>query len=1115
MNGIFKNTLFRLNAITLICFPSGVLAESPWKVADGSTLNVTSNYTAETQGDYPLYAAGAGSHLVINPGLSFGSKQTGLDVAQGIDGATLELNNNTIVANNNNSRGIYLSNSQLTMTGGSIITLGESSPALEAVAGATVSLDNVQLNTNNSALNDTLIVNGSKLEADSVLIQSDGTGTGLRITGDSDVTLNNTEVSMTGLNSIAALYVDQGKVNADSLRIFATGSYGLQAKGLNETTAPDITLNQGQITITNGVGVDVENSHITLNNTRVGTLGTQESAHAVNLKGNAQAEVTGGQYETKGETSHAITLQDASASVTASGVKLYTYGANAYGLDVNDGQAALSNGQIKTYGKYGHGIVSHADDVRIDSSSVNTMGEGAIAAAATGGGAIQIADSNFTTLGEAAYGLAVNSGSAISADNLNITTSGAYAHGLYLEGGDINLLNSSVNVQGSLTSLIYANGDTLTGKSQVTIDNGTLTTTNSTGIIANGADLSVTLQNGTQLTAGNGLLASSNSRVSDAVYYSNIDLVADNNVVLNGNIKAQMPSTLNLSLRNQSVWNGAALNATDVAVDNSSHWNISGSSLVANLNNAGQVVFMPKEGTQSVLTVRQNYTGNGGTLVFNTVLGDENSETNKMVVEGDTAGTTNVVVNNLGGKGDYTQGNGIELIRVAGNSAGEFVQQGRIVAGAYDYSLMRGQGDAQPNWYLSNKKPEMPDEDDKEVPPVDNGNLGDNDTPGGDGNPGGSGGDGNPGGSGDPADDGPRLDEVVKDDIEPDDGIKQPQLPPTGPGVNDRDLALRPESGVYLANFEAANNLFVTRLHDRLGETQFTDNLSDQGHATSLWLRQVGGQNTGYDGSGQLKMVSNRYVAQLGGDLISWSQNELDRFHLGVMAGYAHSKNKTRSSAYGYRAGGEINGYSAGIYGTWYANDQDKTGTYVDSWVLYNWFKNSVNGQDLPEENYRSKGLTASVEAGYTAKLSEFRGSLGSVNQWFIQPKAQVVWQGVRADDHRETNGTYVQAQGNDNVMTSLGVRTFLKGSHIKDANTPRQFEPFVEVNWIHNTETPAVRMDNTLIQQAGVRNLGEVKVGIEARLDTNFKGWTNFAQKVGDAGYNDSQFMLGINYHF
>ena len=31
-----------------------------------------------------------------------------------------------------------------------------------------------------------------------------------------------------------------------------------------------------------------------------------------------------------------------------------------------------------------------------------------------------------------------------------------------------------------------------------------------------------------------------------------------------------------------------------------------------------------------------------------------------------------------------------------------------------------------------------------------------------------------------------------------------------------------PESGSYLANIMAANTLFATRLHDRLGETQYT-----------------------------------------------------------------------------------------------------------------------------------------------------------------------------------------------------------------------------------------------------------------------------------------------------
>ncbi|EMK7712822.1 autotransporter outer membrane beta-barrel domain-containing protein, partial [Yersinia enterocolitica] len=67
------------------------------------------------------------------------------------------------------------------------------------------------------------------------------------------------------------------------------------------------------------------------------------------------------------------------------------------------------------------------------------------------------------------------------------------------------------------------------------------------------------------------------------------------------------------------------------------------------------------------------------------------SVTDKLVVNGNTAGTTHVAVTNLGGSGATTL-NGIELIKVNGLSDGEFIKQGRIVAGAYDYSLARGVG---------------------------------------------------------------------------------------------------------------------------------------------------------------------------------------------------------------------------------------------------------------------------------------------------------------------------------------------------------------------------------------------------------------------------------------
>ncbi|MDQ9210999.1 autotransporter outer membrane beta-barrel domain-containing protein, partial [Escherichia marmotae] len=126
-------------------------------------------------------------------------------------------------------------------------------------------------------------------------------------------------------------------------------------------------------------------------------------------------------------------------------------------------------------------------------------------------------------------------------------------------------------------------------------------------------------------------------------------------------------------------------------------------------------------------------------------------------------------------------------------------------------------------------------------------------------------------------------------------------------------------------NIQAANTLFNTRLHDRLGETQYTDLLTGEQKVTSLWMRNIGGHNRFKDRSDELSTQSNRYVLQLGGDLAQWSSNDLDRWHLGLMAGYANSKSHTHSNLTGYSSRGQIDGYSVGVYGTWYANEADKT----------------------------------------------------------------------------------------------------------------------------------------------------------------------------------------------
>ncbi|MDM2747763.1 autotransporter outer membrane beta-barrel domain-containing protein, partial [Citrobacter sp. Cs237] len=90
--------------------------------------------------------------------------------------------------------------------------------------------------------------------------------------------------------------------------------------------------------------------------------------------------------------------------------------------------------------------------------------------------------------------------------------------------------------------------------------------------------------------------------------------------------------------------------------------------------------------------------------------------------------------------------------------------------------------------------------------------------------------------------------------------------------------------------------------HDRLGETHYVDALTGEKAVTSLWLRNVGGHTRQQDGSGQLDMQANRYVMQLGGDIAQWSSDNTDRFHLGLMAGYANQKARAENQRNGNRA---------------------------------------------------------------------------------------------------------------------------------------------------------------------------------------------------------------------
>lgn len=511
-------------------------------------------------------------------------------------------------------------------------------------------------------------------------------------------------------------------------------------------------------------------------------------------------------------------------------------------------------------------------------------------------------------------------------------------------------------------------------------------------------------------------------------------------------------------ISSDSTLNGATKlvsGTTTLKLSENTIWNMKDDSVVTHLTNSDSIINLSYDDGQTftqgkTLTVKGNYVGNNGQLNIRTVLGDDKSATDRLIVEGNTSGSTTVYVKNAGGSGAATL-NGIELITVNGDEspADAFRQcDARIAAGAFEYQLKQ-QGK---NWYLTSYQ-------------------------------------------------------SVNEEDNSSEGNSESTETPTP--------VLRPEAGSYVANLAAANTLFVMRLNDRAGETRYIDPVTEQERSSRLWLRQIGGHNAWRDSNGQLRTTSHRYVSQLGADLLTGGFTDSDSWRLGVMAGYARDYNSTHSSVSDYRSKGSVRGYSAGLYATWFADDISKKGAYIDAWAQYSWFKNSVKGDELAYESYSAKGATVSLEAGYGFALNKSFGLEAAKYTWIFQPQAQAIWMGVDHNAHTEANGSRIENDANNNIQTRLGFRTFIRTQEKNSGPHGDDFEPFVEMNWIHNSKDFAVSMNGVKVEQDGARNLGEIKLGVNGNLNPAASVWGNVGVQLGDNGYNDTAMMVGLKYKF
>ncbi|HEY4250010.1 MAG TPA: autotransporter outer membrane beta-barrel domain-containing protein [Roseomonas sp.] len=357
---------------------------------------------------------------------------------------------------------------------------------------------------------------------------------------------------------------------------------------------------------------------------------------------------------------------------------------------------------------------------------------------------------------------------------------------------------------------------------------------------------------------------------------------------------------------------------------------------VASLTNAGLVSLRGAPGT--TLTVTGPYVGQGGVIGLNTVLGGDNSVSDRLVIRGGTAtGDSILRITNIGGQGAQTV-QGIRVVETQNGgttAAGAFRLDTRVAAGAFEYQLFRGGSSSADDWYLRSFL--LPSEG---------------------------------GGGGDPT---------------------SPPIP-----------LYRPEAALYAPIPAIARQMGLATLgtlHERVGdEENIRDLTSTSPYANGAWARAFGERSRNrWSGTVDPRATGDLVGLQAGFDIIRTNPYAGGhRDHAGVYVAYTNYNAPVTS---GFALGVQnlrvgrllMEGPSVGAYWTHFG----PSGWYVDAVFQTSWYDITARSDYGTGLSTNATGYTASLEAGYPIHF-------GAGNRWQVEPQAQIIYQSVSVDRSRD-----------------------------------------------------------------------------------------------------------------